>query len=181
MRWDDLFADLEARWESAVRGESEAELPEVVRAERASMALGARLAGCAGQLVTARIDAWTLTGRLGRIGAGWVMLGAPDGKNTVVNTAAIDSLHDLPRVQAPADPVLSRLSFGHVLRSIAKDRSAVRLALRGGTAALTGTIDGVGADCVDVAVHDLDQSRRSAHIRGSRTVPFGAVAFVAEG
>lgn len=180
MRWDDLFADLEAQWDSAVRSESETELPEVVRSERASMALTSRLAGCVGHRVTVEVDSRTITGCLDRLGAGWVQLLGRDGRTTVVTMAAIDAWHDLPRVGAPRDPVLSRLTFGHVLRSLAKDRSAVRVVLRGGAGTVTGTIDRVGADHFDVALHELDQPRRTAHVRGCRTVPVRAVAFVAD-
>lgn len=181
MRWDDLFADLEAQWDSAVRGELEVELPEVVRSEKASTQLTSRLAACLDRQVTVGVGGETLTGCLRRLGAGWIQLLGRDGSTTIVTNEAIDALHDLPRVQAPKDPILSRLSVGHVLRSLAKDRAAVRLVLRGGAAALTGTIDGVGADHLDMALHDLDQPRRSAQIRGGRTVPFRSVAFVTGG
>ncbi|GAB3565443.1 hypothetical protein [Spelaeicoccus albus] len=177
MRWEDLFADLEARWDSALRSETEAELPEVIRAERAQSTIDARLTGCVGRHVRIGAAGRALSGRLSRIGTGWTALQGADNCAIVINTRAIDYLDGLGLPQAPGDPVTSRLSFGHALRSIAKDRAAVRVVLR--TAEMTGTIDRVGADHVDLALHDLDQPRRSGRIRGVRTVPLAAIAFVA--
>lgn len=186
MRWEDLFADLEARWESALRSEKQAELPEVIRAELAAVTVGARLTGSVGGPASLGVAGRTVSGVLGRTGKGWLAVQGADGVDTVVNTAAIEYIDRLGVAQAGADPVVSRLSFGHALRSIAKNRSAVRVVVgRTGEAAggleMTGTIDRVGADHVDLALHDIDQPRRASGLRGVRTVPMAAIALVAAG
>lgn len=43
---------------------------------------------------------------------------------------------------------------------------------------VTGTIDVVGADFLDLAEHALGESRREENVRGRQTVPFAAVVLV---
>jgi hypothetical protein len=44
--------------------------------------------------------------------------------------------------------------------------------------AVTGTIDRVGRDFLDLAEHAVDDARRAESVRSVRTVPFGAVVAV---
>ena len=44
--------------------------------------------------------------------------------------------------------------------------------------AVSGTIDRAGADHLDLALHDIDEPRRSASVRGYRLVPFAALSWV---
>ena len=47
-----------------------------------------------------------------------------------------------------------------------------------GTRAVAGTIDRAGADHLDLALHDIDEPRRSATVRGYRLIPFTALSWV---
>ena len=64
-----------------------------------------------------------------------------------------------------------------MLRGIARDRSAVRVQLRDGTA-VDATIDRVGRDHVDLAAHAPGEARRHREVREIEVVPFDAVALV---
>jgi len=63
------------------------------------------------------------------------------------------------------------------LRGIARDRSAVRLLLRDGSA-LAGTVDRVGADFVELAAHPAGELRRRVEVRDVLVVPTAALAVV---
>jgi hypothetical protein len=80
-------------------------------------------------------------------------------------------------VAPPEGPVSARLGLGAVLRGIARDRSAVTLVLVDGSA-LSGTLDRVGQDFVEVAEHPGADARRRTEVRGVRAVPYAAVAAV---
>jgi hypothetical protein len=60
---------------------------------------------------------------------------------------------------------------------MARDRSAVSVITDDG-AGLTGTIDRVGADFVEVAEHPLGEPRRAGAVRAVHTVALDAVAVV---
>src|SRR3712207_3266832 len=77
----------------------------------------------------------------------------------------------------PADGVRSRLDLRRALRGLARDRAAVHVVLDdGGT--VTGTLDRVGADYVELAEHPADVARRSEAVQGVRAVVIGAVMLV---
>jgi hypothetical protein len=73
--------------------------------------------------------------------------------------------------------VWSRLDLRRALRGLARDRAVVQVILDDG-AALTGTLDRVGADYVEMAEHPADQLRRSEAVQGVRAVVLEAIAVV---
>jgi hypothetical protein len=62
-----------------------------------------------------------------------------------------------------------------VLRVLARDRTVTTIVLADGVV-LTGTIDRVGTDYLDLAEHPLDEPRRASAIRGIRTLALSRVA-----
>ena len=183
MRWERLFADLDAQLDSAQAAEfagevsdrSRREVARVQFADRARLAVGA-------QLSAGVVGVGSLSGRLVRSGPGWWLLAA-DGGEVLVCTEAVAWVSGLPALAADPDAVTAverRMGLGYVLRGIARDRTAVVLVLTDATT-LTGTIDRVGADFVDLAEHAPGEPRRAAAVRGARTVPFGGLAAVRAG
>jgi hypothetical protein len=66
------------------------------------------------------------------------------------------------------------VTFGFVLRDIARRRLPVRVALTTGRT-LVGTIDRVGADHLDLALHERGAPRRASEVTGHRVVAFAAI------
>ena len=151
MRWQQLFADLQAQFEQ-----------EEASAERAEDASRAR----------AEIGAVALSDRLrGAVGAPLVL---------VVAGSAVRAVGGLVRrTAAPQEPgpVRAALDLRRALRGLARDRAAVQVVLDDG-GVLAGTVDRVGADYVELAEHAVDAPRRAEAVQGVRAVVISAIAVV---
>lgn len=114
----------------------------------------------------------------GRIeaGADWVLLD-DGGREVVVRCEAIVSVTGLSRFNAAPGLVDARLGLRHVLRAMARERAGVQVALADGSV-VVGTIDRVGVDHIDVAVHAPGEARRRGEVRESAAVPVRAICAV---
>jgi hypothetical protein len=81
---------------------------------------------------------------------------------------------------APQAGLGESLGLSAVLRGLSVRRVPVHLALRG-SRVLAGTIDRVGADHLELAVHDSQDPRRDSAVSGMRLVPLVAVLSVSLG
>lgn len=179
-RWDDLFADLAAQAAAADAAERAAEAEERARVELGQGVLADRLRGAEGVQVTVHVTGARLAGVLGLVGPDWLLLDERDGREVLVPLAALLGVDGLGRLTAPpgsVDPVTAKLGLRHALRGIARDRSGVRLHLSSGEV-LAATLDRVGADYLEAALHPAGEARRSGAVRSSRAVPFAALAAV---
>jgi hypothetical protein len=162
MRWERLFADLEARLEAEERAGLEGEVADLVRAERSRLAVRDRLRAHLDERLTLSFVSGDppATGRLLDVGADWVLVEAAIGE-MLIPIAVVASIAGLSRQAAPdSSEVARRLGIGVILRGLARDRAVVSVRLAGDQC-VTGTIDRVGADHVDVAVHPQDEARRA--------------------
>lgn len=177
MRWDGLFQDLEHRFEDALAAEAAAEALDEVRARHAARTLRDRLFGEAATVVVATRGGAVLPLAVEAVGADWLAGTALAGRaSLLVPLASIAWLRAEPAEGAsPAEPPASRERIGLAiaLRELARRRAVVELALVGDRPA--GTIDRVGADHLDLAVHALEQPRRPAAVAAIRLVPLAAI------
>ncbi len=181
MRWEAMFADLEAQAGALDVAERAAEIGDRVRAELGSLSLLDRLRPAVDTPLRLRtVGAGVLSGVLRRCGPDWALLAADGGQETLVRLGAVTGISGLGRESAAPgtmDAVSRRLGLWFVLRRIARDRAPVTIALTDG-AGLHATIDRVGADFVEVAVHERGQARRNAAVRERLLVPMSGLAAV---
>jgi hypothetical protein len=180
MRWEDLFADLEQQWEALAEGERQAEIAERTRAERAQLTLLDRLRGSEDQGVRVRTrGGQDVQGRLCRVGADFVLV-VLARRECVLPLHALSAVTGLGDASVPAGAagaVRARLGLGSVLRRIAADRSQVSL-VAADSAVLNGTLQRVGADFVEMAVHQPGDALEAARSRRLTLVPFAALEMV---
>jgi hypothetical protein len=181
MRWDELFADLDAQVEALQVAERSAEIEDRTRYESGQLALVDRLRPAIGGQVRLRCAGGVaISGRLDRVHPEWLLLVESTGREALVAGAAVRSIGGLgpwsgtPGARSQVDV---RLGLRYALRTIARDRSVVRIQLHGGDA-LDGTLDRVGADFVELAEHPPGEFRRRTEVTGFVTVPHSAIVAV---
>jgi hypothetical protein len=181
MRWDAMFADLEAQAAALEVAERAGEVDERVRAELGTLTVFDRLRGASATPVRLRTaGAGVVTGTISRTGPDWVLLDQDDGHEVLVRLGAVTAIGGLGRVTATPDSldvVTARLGLWFVLRRIARDRSAVTVQLADGSR-LHATLDRVGADFVEAAVHPPGELRRAGSVREELLIPMTALVAV---
>ncbi|MFX0539215.1 hypothetical protein ACQBAT_04710 [Ornithinimicrobium sp. Y1847] len=201
MRWDRLFADLEAQLDGLARAEHAAEVAEHTRAEVGQVELIARLVAAQDYPLRMRVSGlgW-IAGRLVDVGDGWLLLEreeatpptgahahgaapisstrAARGAELIVPIGALSALEALGSA-VDARPAAASRRFGlrHALRAVSRDRAPVRVHDRDGDQ-VTGTIERVLADHLDLVRHADDQAPRARVARGRVTIPYAALAAV---
>jgi len=179
MRWDDLFADLEAQARELADGQRSGEIEERTRAETARIAVVDRLRPAVGSQLKLRCSGGaSVSGTLVRVNREWLLIDAGAGREAWVIAREIVMVIGLGRLSAvpgSSGVVESRLGLRHALRAIARDRSILRVRLIDGSV-LDGTLDRVGADFAEIALHPAGEIRRRAVVREVAVVPFGALA-----
>jgi hypothetical protein len=177
MRWEALFADMEAQLAAAHAAELTAQVADLTRAERATVAFHGRLRAAQGRAVAVRVRGGELVdGTLLDLADEWLLVGEGT-RRALVPSAAVTAVGGLPHhTQPDGGGVGRRLGLGHALRALARDRAPVRIATDG--ADVVGRVDAVGADHLDVTA--LDGGRRDG-THATWVVPFAAVRVVRSG
>lgn len=182
MRWDALFTDMEAQFAEGGKLAVESEISERARAEAASLVLADRLRGGLGcQVALTLLGGRTFEGRLSHAGADAVLLDESRCQ-VLVPYGAVARYSGLGMVSlAESSHVRRRIGLAHALRSLARDRAAVTVLLRYvpvSDSGLTGVIDRVGADFLDVALVSPGEARRAAQVREVATIPFESLGAI---
>jgi hypothetical protein len=182
VRWDELFADLEAQAHAFEALDRSAEVADRTRAELARVPLASRLHHAVGREVRVAVTgAGEVVGRLRRVGADWLLVTTPD--EVVVTAGALTALWNLPEAAtAPTgiSSLVGRSRITAVLRAIARDRSPVSVTRRDG-GVLVGTPDRIGADWFDLAVHAWGATARRSEVRSRVTMALDQLATVSRG
>ncbi len=179
MRWDDLFASLDGRFEELLDAAEDAE-----RADRARVTFGAvtsteRLTGAVDTTLRLRLASdRQVTGRLTRVGPDFLLLAESSSVDLLVAWAAVAAVEGLSRrTGAPLGTVDHRFDLRKAVRSVARDRAAVTVHTRHGTE-ISVPVERVGADFFEVATHAAWETRRVTAVQGVVLVPLPAVAVI---
>lgn len=176
MHWEELFRELDHEWEAAEAVREQAEVAHRTRAEIARVELLDRLRGSVGGSLCVHTPAGAVEGTLLRVAADCLLL-ADRRTEMLVPTARIAGIEGLGPHTVPPDQVGEverRLGLAALLRRLARDRAAISVE-RLGAPSLHGTPIAVGADFVDLAVHERGEVARSAAVRGRHTLPLAAI------
>jgi hypothetical protein len=197
MRWDNLFDDLESQLEQEVTAEEADLQAEEERLRLARLGLRDRLrslrsaaAATERMLRLSLADGSRVTVDPATFGRDWLAgeLIEESGRRPqcIVSIDAIDGLvlsgsqviQSLDRSggEESAGALSARLGLQFVLRDLCRRRQAVDLWLRDGRA--HGTIDRVGRDHIDLAVHEAGHPRREAEVSEYRIVRLGQLVLV---
>lgn len=193
MRWERLFDDLEAQLGADEARELAAEVADRTRRERALVGLHERFAAAVDRtVVEVRVaGVGLIRGLVTGSGPDWVLLdqradpglsavpplGAPPvDRPVLVALSALRAVSGLGGAE-PTTAVTRAFGLGAALRAVSRDRAVVDVVEVDGSG-VTGTIDGVGQDYVEVAEHSADLPRRPQNVVGVRAIPFAAIALV---
>lgn len=179
MRWNDLFADLEAqlqfgRWQSV-----EQDAAELTRGMWAELTLMDRLRGALGRQLRVMLrDGRAHSLQLRTAGPTWVGGSAESGAVLISRDAILGVEGDLQRASVPSRPLQAGPSMASIYRALGRRREALQVLGRCGDVIAEGTIDRVGKDHFDVAMHARDEFRRASVVRGVRVIPFDGISLV---
>ncbi|MDH6236002.1 hypothetical protein [Cryobacterium sp. CG_9.6] len=204
MRWDNLFDDLEGQLERELTAEESDLRAEQERHRLGGLTLRSRLMvlslGPSGAATVrlALTTGHTVIVRATTFGRDWfaadlftteetgARTAAGGGSQCVVPLASVAGLlltadqveRSLgPEVESPSAARLSdRIGLPFVLRDLCRRRAS--LEIHTPNAVLTGTIDRVGRDHLDLAVHPAGALRRTPNVEHYRVLPLDQMAFI---
>ncbi|MDO9590416.1 MAG: hypothetical protein Q7J04_04680 [Microcella sp.] len=193
MRWDHLFDDLAGQLEHELQSEESDLQLEEERLRLGRLALRDRLAvlKASSDAELGQVRVRLRTGelhsvRLVTVGRDWVagdLEGLPGNPQAIIPLAAIESvLMTAQQTTVSLDPLAAtselaaRLGIAFLLRDLCRRRSTVTLVTA--SASTSGTIDRVGRDHLDLAVHDPDRPRRTTEVEHIRLVGFDQLLLV---
>ena len=194
MRWDNLFDDLAGQLESEVDAEDLDVRAEEERLRLSRLGLRDRLVALAAHspevIKCVLTDGQVLSLESFSLGRDWLagrtVSDLPQAVRCLIPLEALRALLLTQRQiitslreTEPDDPPSSlsrRLGIGFVLRDLCRRRAAVEIVLL--DSVIHGTIDRVGRDHFDLAVHERGSARRENAVSHYRVVPLAQLVFV---
>jgi len=197
VRWDNLFDDLEGQLENELNAEDAELRAEEERLRLGRLALRQRMSSLMDGQPALRVVRVVLVGSEGSevitirpttFGRDWLaadLLEAGVGTPQCILPIAAIAAVVLQPDQVPGSLVVrsessarlvDRIGFSFVLRDLCRRRKSVQIQTGAGTAA--GTIDRVGRDHLDLAVHELGTARRATAVQQVRIVPLDQIHLV---
>lgn len=180
MRWDVLFADLEAQMGGELAAEERAIRADEIRVDRGRRDLASRVADLAGagEVALRLLDGSLHVIRLEAAGEKWIGATANGGRTRmIVPTSAIVTA-SVRGGTVGAGGAVDRTTLGIrvVLRDLARRRCAVTVTTS--VVSLHGTIDAVAGDHLELAAHTVGAPRRSREVSAVELIPLEAVLTV---
>lgn len=179
MRWNELFSDLETQLQFGQWQNVEQEAAELTRGAWAELTLMDRLRATLGQKVRVLLHDGRLQAlQVLTVGPAWVGGVDDNGAVLVPRSAIIGVEATLKHAVIPSRPLSAGPSLVAVYRALARRREAVQVVGLSGSVIAEGTIDRVGKDHFDIALHSRDEFRRSSHVQGVRVISCDAILLV---
>lgn len=193
MRWDHLFDDLAGQLEHELQSEQADLQQEEERLRLGRMPLRDRLLAlrAASEVsspgIRCRVRSGETVGvRLVTVGRDWMagdLEGAVPHEQAIIPFSGVDALLLSPEQAlisleptAERSELAARLGIAFLLRDLCRRRATV--IVRTTVGEVTGTIDRVGRDHLDLAEHDRDEPRRASAVRQIRVIPIDQVLLV---
>jgi hypothetical protein len=181
MRWDALFADLQAQLDAAQTAEFDSAVAEAARLESSRLELADRLRahqGC--QLSLLLPGPQRLSVRIGAVGSDWLS-GSMAQRSVLVPFSALRAVDGMQRSAArtEASATRRRLFIMEPMRRLSRDRSWVQVHGSEGLLA-QGLIAAAGRDFLEIAQFAAGQPHSGSVAASSarRTVPLAAVCWL---
>lgn len=194
MRWDNLFDDLEGQLENELNAEDLDLRAEEERLRLGRLSLRQRLTAVSrgpGRQRGTRIllvSGEALLVRPTTFGRDWLAAdlldsGGNDPQCLIPFTAIAAVILDPEQVPVSLEPesestarLVDRIGLPFVLRDLCRRRKTLGVQTALGT--VTGTIDRVGREHLDLAVHSRGTARRAAEVQQYRIVPLAQIQLV---
>ncbi|WP_431709664.1 hypothetical protein [Glutamicibacter uratoxydans] len=177
MRWESLFADLEAQLESKLAEDLREEIAESIRIEKARQRLSDRLLGLVGKNLAFRLSgAQEVTGRVGPVGQDYLCL-EEAAVNWLIRLESVRSIALADQTLSP-NGTLSQVKFGAVVRAMLRDRQAVQVFALDGALLGEGILQQAAEDFLVLGIHPRDEFARPRNLQGRVLIPYRAVGWI---
>ncbi|MFW0108507.1 hypothetical protein ACN08Z_05195 [Rothia sp. P7181] len=166
-----IFRDYEAQLDSLRQQEIESSAQESRRAEFAKIQQVDRLAAQQGRRIRVCCHPSILwSAELETVGNGWVQLRSTTENILIPLRSILWWEGENRRSQLDAGAITRKLNFSYAFRALSVARTPLRIFHRDFVTTTEGTVEKVGLDFIEVALHPLDGQYRSRNITGMRVV-----------
>lgn len=181
MRWERLFANIEAQEAAESLRAQEDSIAEMTRLLASEETLQERLLTRLDQQLTLILSGRESVLRLSlsAVGKDWIA-GREAGREVLIQLRHIMAFvpETGPSSQRAGDPRVLTVGFRSALRELARQRQRVEVKMASGEASFGGTIDHVAVDHCVLVQHAADEFRREKAIRAVTWLPITSIAVV---